>query len=165
MNRFLRYTFLFFVSILVFSCSVILLKPTVTINENPRNFKYVYIPGTETINSSVGGTTYGGYFYSTGKSVNPADLITGAFSKRGFIKLPELSDDLIDQTLIVNYGESGRRTVGLGYTIEVTIQLVSAKNNSLISSCTAEGIGDTEADDIRIAIDRCLSSLFDSTTN
>ena len=45
-------------------------EPTVTINENPRNFKYVYIPGTETINSSVGGTTYGGYFYSTGKSVN-----------------------------------------------------------------------------------------------
>ena len=49
-----------------------------------------------------------------------------------------------------------------GYTIEVTIQFVSAKSNELISSCTAEGQGQTEADDIRQAITRCLSALFSS---
>jgi len=30
----------------------------------------------------------------------------------------------------------------------------------LISSCSAEGIGETEADDIRIAIRRCLNALL-----
>jgi len=60
----------------------------------------------------------------------------------------------------VNYGESGRRNVAFGYTIEVTIQFISAKSHTLLSSCTAEGIGDTEADDIRKAITRCLTGLF-----
>ena len=32
--------------------------------------------------------------------------------------------------------------------------------NSLVTSCVAEGIGSTEADDIRIAINRCLSSIY-----
>ena len=159
MKKLLMFTLIFTLC----SCSVVLLKPAVVVNENPNNYKYIYVPETQNINSSVGGTTYGGYFYSAGKSVNPSDLITGAFSKKGFIKLLELKEDLIDQTLVVNYGESGRRTVGLGYTIEVTIQLVSAKANALISTCTAEGLGETEADDLRIAIDRCLTALFDST--
>jgi hypothetical protein len=48
-----------------------------------------------------------------------------------------------------------------GYTIEVTIQFVSAKTNSLVCSCTAEGIGSTEADDIREAITRCLDKLIE----
>ena len=49
---------------------------------------------------------------------------------------------------------------GLGYTIEVTIQFSSAKTNEMICSCTAEGQGETEADDIRQAIRRALTSLF-----
>ena len=160
MKKLLMFTFIFTLC----SCSVVLLKPAVVVNENPNNYKYIYVPDTQNVNSSVRAqwSNYGGSF-SAGKSVNPGDLITGAFSKKGFIKLLELKEDLIDQTLVVNYGESGRRTVGLFYTIEVTIQLVSAKTNALISTCTAEGIGETEADDIRIAIDRCLTALFDST--
>ena len=87
-------------------------------------------------------------------------MITGILTKKGFIRLPELKSELKNETLIVNYGESGRRNRGLGYTIEVTIQLISAKSSELISSCSAEGQGETEADDIRQAITRCLSALL-----
>jgi|SRR5690606_34794311 len=139
------------------------LKPAVVIkNSSIENYKYIYISPTNILTSSAGGVyggDYGIYGATTSKSVNPSDVITGILVKRGFIKLPELKSDLTDQTLIVNYGESGRRNRGLGYTIEVTIQFVSAKSNELISSCSAEGQGETEADDIRQAITRCLSAL------
>ena len=68
---------------------------------------------------------------------------------------------MTNETLIVNYGESGRRNTGLGgYTIEVTIQFISSESSSLICACTAEGQGSTEEDDIRQAITRCLNSLL-----
>ena len=81
--------------------------------------------------------------------------------KNNFIILPEIKPELSDKTLIVNYGESGRRNRGLGYTIEVTIQFISAKTHERVCTCTAEGQGETEADDIRKAIRRALSELFD----
>ena len=68
--------------------------------------------------------------------------------------------ELAKETLIVNYGESGRRNRGLGYTIEVTIQFISAYTHEMFCSCTAEGQGSTEADDIRQAIKRALDGLF-----
>lgn len=146
-------------SILVFSCGP--LKPaTIVKNSSVENYKYIYITPTNSLSSSSG-ATYGGQYYSSSKSVNPADVITGILTKEGFIRLPELKSELTNQTLIVNYGESGRRNRGFGYTIEVTIQLVSAKSNELIGSCSAEGQGETEADDIRQAITRCLSALLD----
>lgn len=145
-------------SILVFSCAP--LKPaTVIKNGSAENYKFIYISPTNSLSSSSG-ATYGGQYYSSSKSVNPADVITGILTKEGFIRLPELKSELTSETLIVNYGESGRRNRGLGYTIEVTMQLVSAKSNELISSCSAEGQGETEADDIRQAITRCLSALL-----
>ena len=136
MKKLLVLTFIFTLC----SCSVgsvVLLKPTVVVNESQNNYEYIYGLETQNINSNIWVTIYGGYFYSAGKSVNQSDLITGAFSKSGFIKLIELKEDLIDQALVVNYGKFGRRTVGLRYTIEVTIQLVSAKMNALVSTCTA----------------------------
>lgn len=144
---------------LIFSCAS--LKPaTIIKNSSTENYKYIYISPTNSLTSSAG-ATYGGQYYSTSKSVNPTDVITGILSKEGFIRLPELKSELTNETLIVNYGESGRRGTGLGgYTIEVTIQFVSAKSNELISSCSAEGQGETEADDIRQAITRCFSALF-----
>lgn len=139
------------------------LKPAVVIkNSSIENYKYIYISPTNSLTSSSGGVyggEYGVYGATTSKSVNPADVISGILVKEGFIRLPELKSDLTDQTLIVNYGESGRRNRGLGYTIEVTIQFVSAKSNEIISSCSAEGQGETEADDIRQAITRCLAAL------
>ena len=110
--------------------------------------------------TSSSGATVSGQYYSSSKTVNPSDVITGILTKEGLIRLPELKSELTDETLIINYGESGRRNTGLGgYTIEVTIQFVSAKTSSLVCSCTAEGQGSTEADDIRQAITRCLNEL------
>ena len=43
---------------------------------------------------------------------------------------------------------------------EITLQFVSALDHSLICVTTAEGQGSTEADDIRIAINRALEALF-----
>ncbi len=128
-----------------------------------ENYKYAYITPTKELTSSTGGTyggQYGIYGSTTTKSVNPSDVISGILIKEGFVILPELKSDLSHSTLIVNYGESGRRNRGLGYTIEVTIQFISAKTNEMVCTCTAEGQGETEADDIRQAIGRALSSLF-----
>ena len=64
--------------------------------------------------------------------------------------------------MIVNFGESGRRNVNLGYSTEVTIQFISADTQRPICTCTAEGQGSTEADDVRKAIQRALDPLFNS---
>jgi len=159
----IRLLAIFILSILLFGCTV--LNPVSVIkNSSPKNFKYVYISPTSSLTSSSGslyGGAYGVYGGTTSKSVNPADVIFGILAKKGFIRLQELKSELSDETIIVNYGESGKRSTGLGgYTIEVTIQFISAKSNELISSCTAEGQGTTEADDIRQAITRCLTTLF-----
>lgn len=134
--------------------------PVIIKNDTIEQYKYVIISPTGNLTSSTG-VSVGGNYFSSSKTVNPFDVITGILSKEGFIRLPELKPELTDQTLIVNYGESGRRSTGFGgYTIEVTIQFISAKSSALICSCTAEGQGETEADDIRQAITRCLSGLL-----
>ena len=151
-------------SVLFFSCTTLLLPASTVKNSSTENYKYIYITPTKNLTSSAGevyGGAYGLYGATQSKSVNPADVISGLLTKKGFIRLPELKAELNDKTLIVNYGESGKRDTGLGgYTIEVTIQFVSGKLNELVSSCTAEGQGQTEADDIRQAINRCLVALF-----
>jgi len=140
------------------------LQPVSVIENSPiETYQYVVIAPTNTLTSSTAGlygNNYGVYGAATSKSINPADVIKGSLVKSGFIVLPEVKSELLNETLIVNYGESGRRNLGLGYSIEVTIQFISAENSSLISSCSAEGIGETEADDIRIAIRRCLNALL-----
>ena len=145
------------------SCTT--LKPATSIkNGKIENYKYAYISPTNSLTSSYG-TTINGQYYSSSKSVNPSDVISGILSKKGLVILPYQKTELTEETLLVNYGESGRRNTGLGgYTIEVTIQLISAKTNELICSCTAEGQGSTEADDIRQAITRCMSSILSTET-
>ena len=146
-------------SVIMSSCYT-LKPPIITKNETTDNFKYVFIAPTNSLTSSSG-VTISGQYYSSGKTVNPSDVIAGILSKQKFIRLPELKPELTNETLIVNYGESGRRNVGLGgYTIEVTINIISAKTYKEVCSCTAEGIGSTEADDIRKAITRCLDGIF-----
>ena len=80
--------------------------------------------------------------------------------KHGFIIVPEIKPDEAKETIVVNYAETGRRNLNLGYTIEITIQILSANDNLLLCTGTAEGQGETEADDIRIAITRCLAEIF-----
>ena len=150
-------------SILMLGSCTPLRLPVIVKNAPIETFKYAYISPTKELTSSSGGTyggQYGIYGSSTTKSVNPSDVISGVLIKEGFIILPELKSELSNETLIVNYGESGRRNRGLGYTIEVTIQFISAKTKQMICSCTAEGQGETEADDIRQAIRRALDGLF-----
>ena len=150
-------------SVLFFSCTTLLPASTIK-NRSTENYKYIYITPTKNLTSSAGGVyggAYGVYGATRSKSVNPSDVISGLLTKKGFIRIPELKEELNDKTLIVNYGESGKRDTGLGgYTIEVTIQFVSGKSSELVSSCTAEGQGETEADDIRQAITRCITALY-----
>ena len=137
--------------------------PVIVRNAPIEMYKYAYISPTKELTSSTGGAyggQYGIYGSSTTKSVNPSDVIAGILIKQGYIILPELKSELANETLIVNYGESGRRNVNLGYSIEITLQFVSALDHSLICVTTAEGQGSTETDDIRIAINRALEALF-----
>ena len=161
----IRLLAIIFISLGTNSCAI-LKAPVITKNEPIEGYKYIFIPTTKDLTSGTGGVyggQYGVYGSSSTKSVNPSDVIAGILLKEGFIGLPEIKPELIDETIVVNYGESGKRIIagGLGgYTIEVTIQFISAKSHNLICSCTAEGQGSTEADDIREAITRCLSGLL-----
>ena len=137
--------------------------PIINQIESFDGYKYVYITPTSELtsgSSGVYGGKYGVYGGGSTKTINPGDVISGILLKQGYIRLPELKPELLEQTLIVNYGESGRRNVNFGYSIEVTIQFLSAKTNMPVCICTAEGQGSTEADDIRIAINRAMNPLF-----
>ena len=163
--KIIRFLAIILISILINSCRVVK-APVITKNYSINEYKYVFIPTTNSLTSGAGrvyGNPGGAYGVSATKSVNPSDVISGILLKEGFTILPEMKQEFVDKTLIVNYGESGRRNVAgcLGcYTIEVTITFISAKSYETMCSCTAEGMGQTEADDIRIAITRCLSGLF-----
>jgi len=162
MNRFSKLLGLFIVISWSYGCASLRpkLRPATSVkNASINGYTYIYVSPTNSLTSSSG-YTINGDLLSSSKTVNPADLITGIFIKEGLIRLPELKPALAEETLIINYGESGKRNTGLGgYTLEVTIQLISAKTSSLVCSCTAEGQGSTEADDIRQAITRCLNEL------
>lgn len=125
-------------------------------------YKYAIIGQTQTLNSSSGAGYVGygaGMAYAVGKSVNPSDVISGILMKKGFIIV---DSPKANKTLLVKYGQSDKRSVlgGLrGYTLEVSIQMLDALTQELLFVCTAEGQGSTEADDIRVAIVRCLESF------
>lgn len=128
-------------------------------------YKYVYITPTPEKSSVTGGTygnQYGVYGSTTSKSIIPSDVIAGSFMKHGFVRIPEINDAQKAQTIVVNYGESGRKNYGLlgAYSIEVTIQLLDATTYELICSSTAEGMGATETDDVREATLKCLNAIF-----
>ena len=156
---------IFFTLMPIIFASCVSLQPVrVTKNASLDTYTYFYITPTETKTGSTGGVygnSYGVYGLSRSKSTNPADIISGYLIKRGMVRLPEVKSDFADKTMIINYGETGRRSTGLGgYTIEITLQILSAKTNEVICVVTGEGQGETEADDIRIAINRCLEEMY-----
>lgn len=159
--KIIRFLAIILAGILMNSCMV-LKEPTIVKNDKIDQYKYVFVSQTNNLNSGIG-SLYGGnvgkYGSAINNSVNPSDVVKGILIKEGFISLPELKPELATETLIVNYGESGKRYEGFEYAIEVTIQFISAKTNTLVCSCTAEGQGETEADNIRQAITRCLTAL------
>ena len=73
-----------FVVLLLSSC-VSLKDAEITKYEDISSYKYIIVNSTDTRNSSVGATVYGGGYYSTGKSVNPKDVISGYLIKKGFV--------------------------------------------------------------------------------
>ena len=127
-------------------------------------YKYVYITPTAEKTSVTGvtyGSQYGVYGSTSSKSLTPSDVIAGYFMKQGFVRIPEINEPQKAQTIVVNYGESGRKNYGLGaYSIEVTIQLLDATTYELICISTAEGMGETETDDMRKATIKCLDAIF-----
>lgn len=149
----------------VFSSCYTLYPPTVSVNPTISQYRYVYIIPTSAVTS---GTSYTGTGYYTGvygagitKSINPADVIAGDLMQRGYAILPNLHEDKLEKTLVVSYGETGTRSVGLfSYTKEIILQFRDAKTGDLVCSSKAEGIGSTEADDIVQAIKRALQGIF-----
>lgn len=104
---------------LMFTSCGSLKAPTIHQFSSIDGYKYVFITPTAELTSSTG-VAYAignGLYSNTSKTINPSDIISGVFMKNGYIRLPELKPELLDQTLIVNYGESGRRDKGLGIRI------------------------------------------------
>jgi hypothetical protein len=150
-----------------FISSCVSLRPTrVTCHTPLVGYRYVYITPTAALTSGTGsvyGSNYGVYGSSVSKSVNPSDIIAGYLIRKGYIQITQIKPELASQTLIINYGETGRRNIWgglLGYTIEITLQFISAQTHEVVCTSTAEGVGSTEADDIRIAINRALEEVF-----
>ena len=141
--------------------SCVTLRPaSVILKKDISSYTYVYVPSTQTVHGSTA-ITVSGMVLPYSQSVNPRDVIAGVLSKRGYVILNELDERFRQETIIVNYGESDRRNVGLrGYTIEVTLQFVSAATGELLCTTTAEGCGSTEAADVKQAVTRALQALF-----
>lgn len=161
-NKFICSIFIILASITLSGCAS--MRPA-TINkadDSVSNYRYFYVSPTGNYTGSAGvhGNQFGVYGGET-KTTNPASIISGILFKNGFIQVNEVNPTNANETMIVSFGETGRRNVNLGYSIEVTIQFVSATTQKLICSCTAEGQGETEADDVREAIERALKPLFD----
>lgn len=159
-------------SILCTSCSSISrLMPVTVVQTNDsnsiRDYRLFYVIPTSEVSSvtgSVFGNNYCGTYGTTySKSINPADEIAGSLIRRGYVRLPHIDTNFIDQTLVVSYGITGRRQLSLtAYATEITIQFLSARTYQPVCTCTSEGVGETETDDIRVAIERCFEQLFPS---
>ena len=134
-------------------------------DDDVRNYRFFYVMPTGDKSGSSGGTYlyygYGvGYASTAAKSINPGDLICGYLMGEGMVRAENVNN-LPGNTVLISYGETGvRRPAGLGYTIEVMIQFINAETHDVICTVTGEGIGDTEADDVRIAVTRCLDTIF-----
>ena len=163
--KIIKILFAFCGAVLLNGCVATLLPVSVTKNSGLSEYKYVYITPTTGLTSGSGGVyggNYGVYGSSVNKSVNPSDIIAGYMMRKGYVQVPEIKPEFASQTLIINYGETGRRSVFWGYTIEITLQFLSAQSHEVVCTSTAEGMGETEADDIRIAINRALDEVFPS---
>ena len=159
----------FLLATLLSSCGS--LRPT-TINRNTeddlKNYTYFFVNPAGVKNSSTGyvsGNNLGVFGATTIKSTDPMDIISGYLMKLGYVRVANIDDDISDKTLVISYGEIGRRYLNLGYATEISLQFSSAKTHSLVCTVTGEGLGDNEADGVRDAITRCLDTAFGNTKN
>lgn len=158
-----RFSLILALSVFLFCGCSVSKYTSVTQNTSFDKYKYVYVTDASTITASsagVYGNQYGVYGSQTTKTANPADIIAGNLMKRGFVRVPSINQDTIEETMIVSYGESGRHGNILGYATEVTLQFLDAKTMEIIATTTAAGMGETESDDVKKAINKCFQSLF-----
>lgn len=88
------------------------------------------------------------------------ELIAEQFSNHGYTVLNEVNKDNASQTLIVNYSDKEQNSNLFEYSTQVTINCISADNNRLVCKSTAEGMGETRADDIRIAVTKAVNGIL-----
>ncbi len=82
--------------------------------------------------------------------------------KKGIIIVNKIKVEDAEKTLIVNYAESGRRELLNGFAgdaVEISIQVINAATSDIVYLCSAEGQGEMFTDNVRQAIERCLSQL------
>ncbi len=153
---------------ITFSGCASLMPVQVEKNIDYLKYKYALINTAGSVVSASGyvnSYNYGyGYGISSGvvstTNINPSDFIAGYLMKKNIIIVNQIKNPA--QTLVIQYGQSGTRQIAgglLGYTMEVTIQLIDASTHKLVSKCTAEGMGSSEVEDIRQAVTRCLDAL------
>ena len=114
-----------------------------------------------TSSSGVSENIWGVYGGQT-KTINPSEVISGYLMKIGYTPLPNITEELVEKTLVVSYGYTGRRQLGLfAYASCIIIQMRDAKTHEMVASCEAEGCGDDETDDILQAIYSGLNAIFE----
>ena len=149
-----RLIFIFAAAMLAVNVMAQLADPVVDIRGDLHKYEYMYVTptGSVTASSGVAGNRYGVYGGQT-NTVNPADMIGGYLMRLGFSVLPSIEPELLDKTLIVSYGYTGRRQISIfAYASCVVIQFRDAKTHELIASYETEGCKENEADDIQQAI-------------
>ena len=145
-----RILFLFITSFVLTSCSLMVNVPTAQVNSALHNYTYVYVIPTAPVTSSSGvyGGSYGVYGGAT-KTVSPSEVISGYLMRKGYTPIPSITEELADKTLVVSYGYTGRRQLGLfAYASCIIIQMRDAKTHQMVASCEAEGCGEDETEDI-----------------
>ena len=156
---------LFFAALALTACGA--LKPT-TCSVQPTfdKYRYVYIMPTGSVTGSTGVYTsyvdnrvHGGVT----RTANPSDMMSGYLMQKGLTILPHLDEAKKAETLVLSYGETDRRDVGLLWlstSTGIIIQFRDALTNDLIASAEAEDYGSTEADNVRYAIRKALDAIF-----
>lgn len=159
---------------LLSGCGMALLPVSVEGSRSLDGYKYFYMNGTGsmTSRSNVGvNVGYGVYVTDPDRSINPGDFISGYLMNKGYIRVAERPFVHPGETFIVNYGEGGKRykynrndgtrPIVDTYAQEVILQFISAETNDVICTIKGEGIGSTQADDIRNALQRSLDAYFE----
>lgn len=157
-----RVLFLFVTACFLIGCGAMLMAPTSEVKGNIYKYNYVYVIPTSGVTSSSGvyGNQYGVYGGST-KTVNPSEVISGYLMKKGYTIMPNVDPNLVDNTMIVSYGYTGRRQLSLfSYASCVMIQFRDAKTHELVATCEGEGCGEDETADILQAIYSALGVIF-----
>lgn len=93
-------------------------------------------------------------------SVNPAEIIAEAYTKKGFKIIPELKEDLLKKTLLVKYTEDNRRELENGCMIDCIIDVSSPydDNHFFTNKVTDNAINGP--DDLKKAVKKALSRVI-----